>query len=198
MRMRWRLAVLGAVLAVAAAALVPVWLGASAPPPPASQSTELPPQLEGVQWDQCMIENLVPEAVSGFFVDRDSGRVTVHVQGSDGRFWTDDDVVANPEVRSFAVKLAECLGRYPMGSETGPPQLDLAERAIYYDYLAGVLVPCLDRHGVATSVPVRPSVRYLDLTTWYVQALRVADVDLDQAIRTWRECPIVPSYLEGS
>jgi hypothetical protein len=197
MRMRRQLVVLGAALAVVAAAIAPVWLSPSASAPSERLPTEMPPQLAGVQWDECMIENEVPEEVSGFFVDRQNGHVAIQVQDSEGDYWTPDQVVANAGVRGFVVRLGECLTRYPLARDHGPAQLDLAERALYYDYLASALVPCLDRHGVSISVPDRPSMRYLDLTTWYLQAIDLAEIGLDEALRIWDECPLLPSYLDG-
>ena len=198
MRMRRQLVVLGSALAVVAAAALPVWLIPPTSAPATSSPTEMPPRLAGVQWDECTVENSVPEGVAAFTTDRQDGRVAIRVQDSEGRFLTTDQVAANPGVREFVVRLGECLSRYPLASDSGPAQLDLAERAIYYDYLAGILVPCLDRHGVSISIPDRPSMRYLDLTTWYLQAIDLADVGIDAALRIWDECPLLPSYLDGA
>ena len=196
-RTRTTLTVFGAIGAVIVAAAVPTLLAPSSPSP-APTPTEMPPQLVGVQWDECMIGNPVPDGVLGFNVDRAGGTIDVEVQDPEGRTLSDDEIVANPRIRSFVVNLQACLSRYPLGPDSGPAQLDLAERAIYYDNLVGTLVPCLDRHGVATSVPIRSSVRYLDLTSWYLQAIDLADVGLDNALEIWDECPLLPSYLEGS
>jgi hypothetical protein len=198
MRMRRTLAVLGAALAVTAAAVLPVWLTAPPSPAPAPHATVMPSQLVGVQWDECVDDTPVPEEVAAFTVDRDYGDIGIYVRDPDGRTLTADQIEAISEVRSFVAQLHACLSRYPISYDTGPAQLDLAERAVYYDYLAASLIPCLDRHGVATSIPARSVVRYLDLTSWYLQALDLSGVSLDDALRIWDECPLLPSYLEGS
>jgi hypothetical protein len=84
MRMRRTLVLCGAVVAVTLVAVAPAWLSAPSSPAssPAPRATSMPQQLAGVQWDECMIQNLVPAEVSGFTVNRDGGRIGVEVQDS--------------------------------------------------------------------------------------------------------------------
>ena len=90
-----------------------------------------------------------------------------------------------------------CLARYPIEGFTPSPRFDPFHRALYYDYFAGTLVPCLRDHGLDITPPSRMTLRGIDVSAWYLLAI-LRQSDFDRAIGIWDECPLVPSYLKAA
>ena len=91
----------------------------------------------------------------------------------------------------------DCSGPYRVGQLTASPAFDGFRRAMYYDYLAGELVPCLRQHGFPVSLPSREAVRVIDVSAWYLTVVLQTD-EFQTAFDAWYECPLIPSYLEDS
>ena len=110
-----------------------------------------------------------------------------------GLYVTDCDIE-----RSIRPQPASCSGLYRVGGLTASPAFDPFHRAMYYGYLAGQLVPCLQNHGFAVELPSRDALRAIDVSAWYLTILLQDETDFDRAITTWYECPLIPSYLQDS
>ena len=199
MRVRmWNVAIgLGAVLVVVLCGLVPVW---SSPPTiaDAEDTYRVPSDLFYALVEEC--QGVVPlaadQAVLPNWIDA--------ADDADDRVWLELYQVdsengmlspAEPTAEQAAPLAAAnlCLGSYEMEDWREPPRFDAFHRNMYYDYLAGALVPCLVARGIDARVPSREAFETLDPSVWY-QA-RIVELDFPDALKTWRDCPPFPEYL---
>ena len=190
----------GAVLAVAVAALVPIWMST-----PTRAETEdshrVPTGLFYALVEEC--QGVVPlgddQVVLPNWFDGDADL--------DSRVWLELYAIdpedgglasAEPTAQQAALLAAanSCLATYEMEAWHEPPQFDAFHRNMYYDYLAQALVPCLAARGIDARVPSRKAFETLDVDVWYQSQL--VEVDFPVALTTWRDCPPFPAYLEDA
>lgn len=194
------LTVAGVAAVVALAALVPVWATASA-----GSAVE---EVDGYVIPGELTEPLV-EKCQGFIPVAVDQTVFPSWYGAEGderlhlrmEVWQIDAPSGsmNPAepTAEQAARLGEanaCLASYSIDDWAQPPQFDAFHRNMYYEYVAGALVPCLVARGIDAEIPPRQAFKNFDASTWYYQN-HIAGLDFDEALRTWRACPPVPEYL---
>ncbi len=193
---------LGAGLVVVLGALVPVWTGTSTGRDD-GDSNRVPTGLFYALVEECqgVVPLAVDQTILPTWIDADG-------EGdAEGRVWLElyevdpEDGMLSPAdpTGEQAAPLAaanSCLGAYVMEEWREPPQFDAFHRNMYYDYVAGALVPCLVARGIDARVPSREAFKTLDPSVWY-QA-RIVDLDFPEALKTWRDCPLFPEYLEDA
>ena len=203
MRIRMRHAGIGAsaVLVVAAGVLIPVW---TSTPTVRADSDEyrVPSDLFYALVEEC--QGVVPladdQTVLPNWVDSDddtADRVWLElyqVDSANGGNLSPIEPSAEQAAPLAAANL--CLGSYELEEWKEPPQFDAFHRSMYYDYLAGALVPCLVARGIDARVPSRRAFETLDVGTWY-QA-RLVGLDFPDALSAWRDCPPYPDYLQDA
>ena len=200
MRMRRLLLIASASVVVGLSAAVPIW--ASRPPAPAASPTPelVPAELYGALVSECDGDNAAPPG-QVMFPTMGSGRhgdrirfALYEVDEGDGRELT--PIAPSGELAERLAAMNECLAPYELASWTEPPRIDEFHRNIYYDYFSGVLVPCLTARGSQAAVPARADFERLDVAVWYQR--RIELLAFDEALETWRNCPLVPPYLEDA
>jgi hypothetical protein len=197
MRTRWLWAST-AVAVVALAAVLPLWLAT-----PPTQATSPSPERQYVPWE--FYSALVDEC-DGDRTDTSDVMLANSIPGPDGDRLRFDMYRLDPQagtvnlVDPVGTELIlleaanKCLAPYTLVAWPAPPPLDEFHRNIYYDYVAGVLAPCLVEQGLEAPVPARGAFVMLDVNSWYFQ--RVEQLPFSQGMETWRNCPPVPEYLK--
>ena len=193
---------LGAVLVVVLCALAPVWTSTSTGRTTAIP-TECRPTCSTALVEEC--QGVVPlaadQTVLPNWIDADGegdgeGRVWLELYQVD----PEDGMLspADPTAEQAAPLAAanSCLGAYEMEEWREPPQFDAFHRNMYYDYVAGALVPCLVARGIDARVPVAGSLQAARPGRLVPGSARGAR--LPRGAETWRDCPPVPEYLEDA
>lgn len=93
--------------------------------------------------------------------------------------------------------LTDCLDRYEVEPLSPSIYFDGFHRAMYAGYFAGELVPCLRAHGLTVETPTQDLAPPADLSSWYLRIV-LGSASFDQAITTWYDCPLVPTFLEDA
>jgi hypothetical protein len=200
-RMRRRHALIGAAaVAVTLGALIPVWTRApSAPRDP--DEYRVPADLFYRLIEEC--QGVVPlgpdQTVLPNWVDTDAdidARAWLELYQVDQGTGALGPVEPTAEQAALLGAANLCLGSYQLEDWKEPPQFDAFHRNMYYDYIAGALVPCLAARGIDARVPSRTAFETLEPVTWYQAQL--IGLDFAHALSTWRDCPPYPTYLEDA
>jgi len=103
-----------------------------------------------------------------------------------------------PELVESLEAFHECLDRFPTTPYREPPSLNAAQREMYWAYVRSELSPCLRDHGRPVELPSRRVFASTDVSQWYLETVGAWDgtATLGELLTVWRECPILPSYLE--
>jgi hypothetical protein len=199
MRMRWLIGAVVALLVLVGAAIVPIGLGGASSQASADDDSRLVPVelvdklLQKCQGDITLPEN---EVVYPDWVDADGSSpdrlwlVLYRFDPVSGEIRTAEPTAEQGEAIAAA---NECLAAYGLREWSDPPVFDAYHQDLYYRYLSGVLVPCLNARDLDAVVPVRAALQQFDPGVWFRN--RVDDLDFDTAFDAWRACPPVPEYL---
>ena len=159
----------------------------------------IPWELSSAVWSECPMTFPNPEGLGFGWGTDELGQWYVSLYDDQGGETREDELGdAYPELVEPVRIFRECLERYPAEPYSVPPTLSAAQREMYWAYVLTELAPCLRAHDRAVELPSRRLFAGYDYTEWYLTQSRIwgDTAPLEEQLAIWRECPILPSYLD--
>ena len=203
-RIRRVLVVTTTFVVLAASALIPVAVFSAPVPRPAASGPPdadglIPWELSGAIWSECPMSFAAPDGFGLGWWSDETGEWQVTLYNEKGVDVPQEEIAASfPELVEPLEAFHECLDRFPTAPYREPPSLNPAQREMVWAYVLSNLAPCLRDHDRVVELPSRRVFASTDITQWYLETLGAWDgsAPLDELLTVWRECPMLPSYLE--